>query len=298
MPLATANNLQLHYDTFGDPEHPAVLLIMGLGAQMTLWRDEFCRQLAAQSLYVVRFDNRDIGLSEYLDHLKSPPVNSALLRGLAGRPVAAPYSLSDMAQDAVGLLDALGIERAHVCGASMGGMIAQLCALKHPERCLSLISVMSNTGEPTHRIGRPKAILALVKRAEPNRASAAEHFSQLMATVSGKNYPPDRDVARRIGAELFDRAFHPSGFKRQLLAVLDAKPRTKRLRQLAVPTLVIHGTDDPLVRPIGGATTAAAIPNAEMLWVAGMGHRLPPGVWPFLSRSIGRHSRLVAAGLS
>ena len=292
MPEVTANGLRLHYDTFGNSSDRALILIMGLGAQMLLWRDGFCQALAERGHYVVRFDNRDIGLSEHLDHLRPGPLRGAMLRSLFGLAVEAPYSLSDMAADVMGILDGLGIDRAHVCGASMGGMIAQTCALEHPSRCASLISIMSNTGEYRHRFGRPAAMLALLRRVEPRREAVADNSVRFAHAASGPAFDVDEAEARHMGGLLFDRSFHPAGFKRQLLAVLSARPRTRRLRRLEVPTLVIHGTHDPVVRPAGGSLTARSVPGSQMFWVRGMGHRLPREAWPQIADAIQRHTAM------
>jgi len=291
MPTLKANGLELFYDTFGSPDDQPLVLIMGVGAQMVLWREGFCEALAERGHYVIRFDNRDIGLSEHLDHLKSPSINKAIARSLLGLDVDAPYTFSDMGRDVVGLLDALDLPRAHICGASMGGMIAQTVALEHPERCASLISIMSNTGEMLHRIGRPKAMLALLRKVPPSREAVADNMVRFAHAAKGPRYPVDIQEARRLGGFLFDRSFHPAGFKRHMLAILAAKPRTRALRTLRVPTQVIHGTHDPIVRPVGGKTTARSIPGAELVWIKGMGHRLPEGAWPELGDTIARHTR-------
>ncbi len=289
MPSARANGLMLHYDTFGDRSGQPLVLIMGLGAQMLLWREGFCAALAERGMFVIRFDNRDVGLSEHLDHMRCPPIKKAIAKSLFRLPVGAPYDLSDMAADVVGLLDALELPKAHICGASMGCMIAQTMAVEHPHRCASLISIMSNTGEVRHRLGKPRAMLALLKKVPADRAAVAQNMVDFSYASKGPGYPVDEAEARRLGGELFDRAFHPAGFKRHLLAIFDSPSRTRALRSLRVHTQVIHGTHDPVLRPAGGALTARSVPGAELVWVKGMGHRLPEGAWDLVADAVGRH---------
>jgi len=248
---------------------------MGLGMQLIHWDLELCEQLAERGFHVIRFDNRDSGLSTKID----APVPD-LRRALLGLRLNAPYLLEDMADDAFGLLDHLGIEAAHVVGASMGGMIAQTMAIRRPERVLSLTSIMSTTGE--RRAGRPKLRVmgVLMRQAPRERAAYIEHFVKLFKLIGSKGYPLDDERIRELAAASYDRGHHAAGTGRQLAAIMASGDRTAQLRRLAVPTTVIHGRDDPLVPFRGGRATAAAIPDARLIAVPGMGHDLPREVWP------------------
>jgi len=276
MPNVAANEIRIEYDTFGDRTNPPLLLIMGLGAQMIVWDTEFCERIAGRGFYVIRFDNRDVGLSTHFDDAPEPNV----LAAMAGDPSSAAYTLSDMATDAVGLLDALGIDRAHIVGASMGGMIAQTLAIEHPDKALSLCSIMSTTGDPMVGQPIPEALEVLAATA-PQTVEEAADVSVLAAKVLGGNrYPVDEERTRARAVEAWNRNHDEVGFARQLVGVMASGDRTPRLRDVHVPTLVIHGVDDPLVTPSGGEATAKAIPGAVLLNVEGMGHDLPIPVWP------------------
>jgi pimeloyl-ACP methyl ester carboxylesterase len=250
---------------------------MGLGMQLIHWDLELCERLAERGFHVIRFDNRDSGLSTKVD----APVPD-MRRALVGLRLDAPYLLEDMADDAFGLLDHLGIEAAHVVGASMGGMIAQTMAIKRPERVLSLTSIMSTTGE--RRAGRPKLRVwsVLMRQAPHDREAYIERFVKIFRLIGSKGFPPDDDRIRELAAATYDRGHHTAGTGRQLAAIMASGDRTARLRKLAVPTTVIHGRDDPLVPFRGGRATAAAIPDARLIAVPGMGHDLPREVWPQL----------------
>lgn len=266
--VADLGEIALAYETFGDPGDPAMLLIMGLGAQMILWPEELCEMLAARGYFAIRFDNRDVGRSTILT--APPPAIQALMSGRA----KAPYGLEDMATDAVELLDHLGIERAHIVGSSLGGMIVQRFAIDHPERTMSLASLMSTTGD--RAVGRPtEAAWAVLRTALP---TSREGYIE--ATVAGRaalgTQPPDYARLRQIAERLFARGYHPDGTARHFAAVAVASDRTAELARLRVPTVVIHGSEDPLITPSGGEATAAAIPNAELVLIEGMGHDLPP----------------------
>ena len=277
MPTAAVNGIDLHYDVTGDDDGAPLLLVMGLGAQMVAWDDDFCAALADRGFKVVRFDNRDCGLSTWFDRVPGADV-VALGAAMAGMPIEPPYLLSDMAADAAGLLDHLGIEAAHVVGASMGGMIAQTLAIEHPARVLSLTSIMSTTGDPT--VGGPTGE-ALGVLLAPRPRDRAEAIERGVATTRAIGSPDhfDEERARAKATEFVDRAYNLDGIVRQLLAIVASGDRTERLRRLEVATLVIHGDVDPLVSPSGGAATAAAIPGAEHLVLEGMGHDLPPAYW-------------------
>jgi pimeloyl-ACP methyl ester carboxylesterase len=278
-------DVELAYETFGRRGDPAVLLIMGLGTQMLGWPDELCGLLAGRGLHVIRFDNRDVGLSTHLHD--APPAD--VMAALRGDTRSAAYSLADMAADAAGLIEALGLESAHVVGASMGGMIAQLLALDHPTRARSLTSIMSTTGD--RRVGRPSEAGTAVLLAPParDRAGAIERAVDAAKVIGSPGFPFDEPAVRDRAARSFDRAFDPPGVSRQLLAVLASGDRTARLRALTIPTLVIHGADDPLVNVSGGRATAAAIPGAELVILKGMGHDLPRDLWPELAHRIAGH---------
>jgi pimeloyl-ACP methyl ester carboxylesterase len=275
MPNATANGLTIEYDTTGDRADPAMLLVMGLGAQMILWPEGFCRALADRGFFVIRYDNRDVGLSSQLDAAGVPD-----LAGLMQGKGDSPYHLSDMAADGIGLLDALGMDAAHVVGASMGGMIAQHMALEHPARVLSLCSIMST---PSGRLDADpptaEANAVLLRPAPAGRDEAIEASLQANAIIGSPGFPRDEAAIRDRAARSYDRGYYPLGLMRQFAAILAAGDWSPRLAALDVPTLVIHGDADPLVKPSWGKKTADAIPGAELLLVPGMGHDLPEGAW-------------------
>lgn len=289
---APANGLTLCYETFGNPADPPLLLIMGLGAQMVLWDDDFCVQLAAQGLRVIRFDNRDCGRSTWLD-LPPPRIDLAALTmaALQRRPIPGPYGLRDMADDTAGLLEALGIESAHIAGASMGGMIAQELAIHHPRRVRSLVSIMSSTGRPGLPGPTPEAAAVLMAPPAPGRAEFIANFQNAWRVLRAGAFPEDeaRDPVR--AALIWDRGVNPAGTARQLLAIFKSGDRTQALARVTVPTLVIHGTPDPLVRVEAGRATAAAIPGARLLEVPRMGHALPMALWPEIIPAIAAHCR-------
>jgi pimeloyl-ACP methyl ester carboxylesterase len=274
--FARVGEVDLCYETFGDPGAPPMLLVMGLGGQMVLWDDRFCGKLAERGFFVVRFDNRDIGRSTVLRELGVPSRTQLFLRDRRG----AKYSLDDMAGDAAGLTRQLDLGAAHVVGVSMGGMIAQLLAIQHPRRVRSLVSIMSSTGN--RRVGQahPRLWPRMVRRVRRDREGYIRDFIETYQTIGSTRYPPDPERMRRRAERCFDRGLHPSGAARQLAAVITAYDRTPFLGELNVPTTVIHGTADPLVRPSGGRATAEAIPGARLLMLDGMGHDMPPALWP------------------
>jgi pimeloyl-ACP methyl ester carboxylesterase len=287
---ATANGIELAYETIGDPSNPPLLLVMGLGTQLIHWDLELCELFAERGFYVIRFDNRDAGRSTYVD---APVPN--IRRAMAGLKIDAPYLLDDMADDAFGLLDHLGIEAAHVAGASMGGMIAQTMAIRRPERVLSLTSIMSTTGE--RRAGRPKMRVwgVLLRRAPRDKEAAVEYFVRVFRMIGSKGFPADEDRIRAHAAEAYDRGHSPAGTGRQLAAIMASGDRTARLRGLQVPTLVFHGRDDPLVPFRGGRATADAIPGARLIAIPGMGHDLPRQVWPQLVDAVAQTAARASA---
>ncbi|MFJ9787147.1 alpha/beta fold hydrolase [Amycolatopsis sp. NPDC101161] len=284
MARAQANGLELEYDTFGDPDNPPLVLVMGLGAQMITWEDGFCELLAARGFFVVRYDNRDVGLSTWLDHLPAPDL-AALA---AGDLATAPYLLSDLADDAVGLFDALGITRAHVVGASMGGMIVQQLAIDHPDRLLSVTSIMSTTGDPAVGQAEPWALGLLARPPASTREQALADSVEGYRKLGSPGYPDDEAFLLAKATLHYDRARHPVGTLRHAAAVVASGDRTSRLRDVRLPALVIHGDADPLIDVSGGKATAEAIPGAELLVIPGMGHNLPRAVWPALVEAIGR----------
>jgi pimeloyl-ACP methyl ester carboxylesterase len=285
MPIAPSNGIELCYETFGEPDDPPMLLVMGLGSQMIHWPDDFCAALAARGYQVVRFDNRDMGESTWFDGADTPGVQAAI----GGGDVAVPYLLSDMADDAVGLLDHLGTDRAHVLGVSMGGMIAQTIAIRHPARVASLTSVMSTTGDPD--VGTPTSEAMSALMAPP--AATREAYQDAVvhhAHVWGSPGLFDEERLRETAARAWDRGYNPAGTARQVLAILSSGSRSAELAGLSVPTLVIHGTADTLVQPSGGERTAEVIPDAKLLVIDGMGHDVPPPLWPQLIDAIAGHA--------
>jgi pimeloyl-ACP methyl ester carboxylesterase len=291
MPNVIANGIQIEYDTFGDPSSPPLLLIMGLGAQMILWPEEFCNLLASQGLHVIRFDNRDVGLSSKFDEAGELDVMEIIANPQAGAELNIAYTLDDMADDAVGLLDALGIEKAHVCGVSMGGMIAQTVAIRHQSRVSSLISISSGTGDPSLPWGRPEALAMLVAPTPSERQAYIEHNINVFRTVAGLGYPLNEQIMRPLIERCYDRCYHPQGMARHSTAIIMAGSRTQDLKAVTVPTLVIHGSDDPLLPVEQGRATAEAVPGSELLIIEGMGHDLPAEVWPLLVGTIVQHTQ-------
>ena len=279
--FARVGDLDICYETFGDPGDPAMLLIMGLGTQMVAYHDEFCAQLADRGFYVIRHDNRDIGRSTHLD---AAPVPSFVQ--LVKRDRKSPYTLADMAGDGVGVLDALGIEQAHIVGTSMGGMIAQTVAIRHPERTLSLVSIMSNTGDFFN--GQPALTMyAVLLRPSPReRDGFIEHAVEMFSKLGGTGFPPEVEDLREIASLSYDRGHDARGSQRQLWAIVADRDRAPELRKLTVPATVIHGAQDKLVRPSGGRATARAIPGARLVEIPGMGHGLPRGAWPAIIGAI------------
>jgi pimeloyl-ACP methyl ester carboxylesterase len=288
MARAEANGIELEYDTFGDPADPALLLIMGLGTQMTAWDPQLCSMLAERGYYVIRYDNRDVGLSTQFDHLPEPDI-FAILGGDTG---TAPYLLADLAADAVGLLDALGIERAHVVGASMGAMIGQELAVNHPERVLSLCSIMSTTGD--RAVGQPShdALAAILAPRGADREQSIERGVNVLRAIGSP--APELAVTDewryQRAAAGYDRAYHPVGGTRQFAAIVASPDRTQGLGKLTIPVLVMHGDQDRLINVNGGEATAAAVPGAELIIYPGLGHDLPEPLWPAFVEAITRNA--------
>jgi pimeloyl-ACP methyl ester carboxylesterase len=276
------DRLDVAYERFGDPELPPVLLVMGLGTQMLGWPDGFCDALVRRELHVIRLDNRDIGLSSHMTRAPAPDVRAAL----RGDTSSASYTLSDMAGDAVGLLDALGLDSAHLVGASMGAMIAQTAAIEHPARVRSLTSIMSSTGNRSVGQATQRALAALLSPPAATRADAIDRTVSILGVIGSPGFEFDEaDVRWRTGLA-YDRAHDPVGVGRQLVAIAASGDRTAALRSVSVPTLVLHGADDPLVDVSGGRATARAIPGAELIEFEGMGHHLPRELWVEIARHI------------
>jgi pimeloyl-ACP methyl ester carboxylesterase len=287
---ARANGIELCWDSFGDAGAPPLLLIMGLAAQMIAWPDEFCTLLAERGFRVVRFDNRDIGLSTRFDSTGVPDIGAALTASLQGKPVDAPYRLSDMAADAFGLLDALGIARAHVVGASMGGAIAQTMAIERPERLLTLTSIMATTGEPGLPPPTPEAMGVLLKPPVTTLDGYIRSYVETWKVLRAGSFPEDEALDRERAEAVFARGLNPAGVARQLAAILASGSRKASLRSVRVPTLVLHGDADPLVPLACGVDTAESIPGARFVVIPGMGHALPISFWKRIVEEIATHA--------
>ncbi|MFH2219361.1 MAG: alpha/beta hydrolase [Pseudomonadota bacterium] len=288
--VVSPTGLEIAYETFGKPGDSPLLLIMGLGYQMICWDEKFCGQLAARGYRVVRFDNRDTGLSSWLDTSGVPDI-LALKRLMSLRKTAkAPYSLRDMADDAVGLLDALNIDSAHVVGRSMGGMIGQMMAVHHPGRVRTLVSMMSSTGDPGLPPPAPDVLSALLEPEPPDRAGFIEHSVRVWKLLTGPKFSVDEDLVSRWAGESYDRGLNPDGVARQFAAIVTTGSRKDALKSVTVPTLVIHGDSDPLVPVECGMDTAAAIPGAQLLIIKNMGHTLVRDVYPQVIDAIVRHA--------
>jgi pimeloyl-ACP methyl ester carboxylesterase len=289
MPKAKSNGIEIEYEVIGDAAAPPLLLIMGLGGQMVLWPDAFCHDLAERGHRVIRFDNRDVGKSTHFHHAGAPDLGALLAAVTAGAAPSAPYTLSDMAADAIGLLDALGIDEADIVGASMGGMIAQTLAIEHGKRVRTLTSIMSTTGDPTVQ-PHAEALAFLIEPMPTERAGAIEHGVRMFRAIGSPGFPFEEDRIRSLAALQFDRGMDPAGVLRQLTAVLASGDRTEKLRRVTAPTLVVHGKADVLVPFAGGEKTAAAIPGSRLEAVEGMGHDLPIALWPRLVGWIAEHT--------
>jgi proline iminopeptidase len=287
----TSATPHIEYESLGDDAHPAIVLIMGLGMQLVDWPDEFCAALVARGYRVIRFDNRDCGLSGRIPARKRPRLLLAMTAAALGLPVRAPYTLDDMAADVVGMLDRLDIRAAHIVGASMGGMIAQVLAAKYPQRVLSLTSIMSTSGN--RKLSKPSKAAGktlLTRPADPrDPESVIEHLVHSFGVIGSPAYPSTREELRaRIGRSV-RRAYYPAGVARQLLAVIAAGDRRKLLHTITAPTLVIHGAADPLVPLAAGRDTAQHIPGAQLQVIDGMGHDFPAALLPRLAAAIADH---------
>jgi pimeloyl-ACP methyl ester carboxylesterase len=282
------NGIDIEYVTQGDPSDPALLLVMGLGGQLTAWPDGFVDLLVARGFFVIRYDNRDIGLSTTFEGL---PEMTALFTGDGS---SAPYLIEDMADDGVALLTELGIAKAHVVGVSMGGMITQAMVIHHPDRFLTACSIMSTTGDRVNGMPTGEAMTGLLRPPATNRDEAITGSIESSKVIGSPQYPtPDDELRQRAGAA-YDRAFNPEGTVRQLAAILASPDRTEGLHGVALPFLVIHGAADPLVQPSGGDATAAAVPGSKLITIPGMGHDLPDALWPQVVEAVVANTQLAA----
>jgi pimeloyl-ACP methyl ester carboxylesterase len=289
MPQAHANGIDIEYESFGRRSDPAVILIMGYAAQMTMWPVALCQGLAPLGFRVIRFDNRDAGLSTHLSQLGAPNVAEAFMRAAMGQKVQAPYTLDDMAADTVGLMDALGIGSAHIIGASMGGMIAQIVAAKYPNRTRSLVSIMSTTGRRDLPQGRPDVMAVLTM---PPASTSREHRMaqgrRIWTAIGSPGFPPtDAELTAVVEREVDRAPYDGEAPARQLVAILASEPRNEMLRAVRAPTLVIHGADDPLIPMEGGKDTAASIASSELVIVPGMAHDFTDALVPIYLQYIG-----------
>jgi pimeloyl-ACP methyl ester carboxylesterase len=275
VPRAQANGIEIEYETFGDSSNPAILLVMGLGIQMLGWHEAFCQMLVDRGYFAIRYDNRDVGLSSKIEDGPEPD----LMKLMAGDASSASYTLHDMAGDAAGLLDALAIEKAHVVGVSMGGMIGQTLAIEHPDRVLSLTSIMSTTGNQA--VGQPRqdVMMALIAPAPGDREGYVDFETKMFQMIGSPEYPMPEDELRELIGRSYDRMHYPAGFLRQLTGIIASGDRTEALASVTAPTVVIHGEADPLIQVDGGEATAKAIPGAKLVKIAGMGHDFPPQLW-------------------
>ena len=300
MPTVQANGLTLEYESLGDPANPPIVLVMGLGMQMIMWPDDFCQMLAAKGFRVIRFDNRDVGLSTSLDHLGMPRITLETIKYLLRLPVKAAYYVDDMARDVVGLLDALGIPRAHLVGVSMGGMIAQNVAAHAPSKVASLTSIMSSTGRRNLPGPTSEARRALLE--PPAKRGDVEggtrRLMKVLRAIGSRTHPAEENYLRNLCERHVRRSYNPEGVARQLVAIAASGNRTPVIRQIKAPTLVLHGNEDPLLRPACGEDTARAIRdgggNVTFEMIPGMGHDLPVPLLPQLAERIAEHCRKYA----
>ncbi len=296
MPVARANGLDIAYETVGNPDDPPILLVMGLGAQLTLWNEQFVAALAGHGLRVVMYDNRDVGLSTDFGAWGAADIPAAMAAAFTGKPITAPYTLTDMARDGLGLMDTLGIAKAHVLGLSMGGMIVQLMAGWHPARVTSLTVVMSTSGRRGLPPGKPEAMKALLTRPQTNdRDEIVRHAMSLRRIIGSPGYPPEEASLRAFVEKNVDRRYYPEGVGRQYLAVMASGDRVDLLKTIRVPTLVIHGAEDPLLPADCGRDVATLIPGARLDLIPGMGHDLPDELAADLAARVAAHCKAAAA---
>jgi len=291
MPIVSANGIEVAYDDRGNKNDPVILLIMGLATQMIAWPEAFCDGLVASGFRVIRFDNRDVGLSTKFDAAPAIDLAAIFQDAIAGRKLNVPYDLTDMARDTIGLMDSLSIPKAHMVGASMGGMIAQNLAGRHPDRVQSLVSIMSSSGDPGLPPGKPEAMAAIMQPRPDNtdRESAIQRGMKILQIVGSPGFPSsEAEMRAKVGAA-FDRSYYPAGVGRQFAAIMADGSRVALLKNISVPTLVLHGADDPLVPVEAGKHTAAQISGSKLTVIPGMGHDIPIGLIPVLVEAIAAH---------
>ena len=287
MARVKANGIEIEYETAGNKSDPVLLLVMGLGAQLTIWPDALVEGLAARGFYVIRFDNRDTGLSTDFAAAGVPNIMAAIQKAMKREKVEAPYYLKDMAADALGLLDALGIEKAHMVGASMGGMIVQIIAAQYPQRTRSMVSIYSTSGRPGLPQGKPEALAMLSAQPEgPAREQLVKHGMKLRQTIGSPCYPTPEAELRAFVEKNIDRSWKPEGAARQYLSIIASGDRVEMLKTIKVPTLVMHGEDDPLLPVAGGRDVAALVPGAELQTYPGWGHDFPAKLIPTIADRI------------
>ena len=275
MPKANANGIKIEFETFGDKSSPSVLLIMGLAGQLIHWQKEFCENLSSKGYHVIRYDNRDSGLSTKFDDVSLAEAMEKIGTIFMGEKVPVPYSIEDMANDAAGLLDFLNIKQAHICGMSMGGYIAQAFAINNPSRTLSLTSIYSHSGNRKEFLPTEEVMKFMLTPTPENRDANIEYTMKYYKLISGTGLPFDEDFHQNLATQSYDRSFCPGGVARQYLAIMTQKDRATDLEKLATPALIVHGDDDPVIPLAGGEATAAVIPNAEIKIIKGMGHAMP-----------------------
>jgi proline iminopeptidase len=293
MALVRSNGISLAVESAGPAVAPPIVLVMGLGMPLVFWPDAFVEGLLAAGFRVIRFDNRDCGLSSRVEEGPHTPIPVAMARTVMGLEVHAPYTLADMAADVVGLLDAMSIARAHVVGVSLGGMVAQVMAARHPGRVATLTSIMSSSGNPFVSMARPRALRAILHRPEDphDSRSVAEHLVHVMQVIGSPGHPADEDALRRQCERVAERGYDHHGIARQLLAMLASGDRRHELEAIRAPTLVIHGAEDPLVPRAAGREVARLVPGAKLLEFEGMGHDMPAPLLPEIVAAIASHCR-------
>ncbi|MFX1456332.1 MAG: alpha/beta fold hydrolase [Promethearchaeota archaeon] len=286
MPKAKANNIEIEFETFGNTTDSPLLLINGLGSQMINWDEGFIQCLVERGFFVIRFDNRDVGLSTKVEEAGEPDIMQAYLAIQRGEFFEPPYTVEDMADDTIGLLDFLKIEKAHICGFSMGGMLVQVIGYRHPTRVLSLICISSSTGNPEIPRGDPEVGRVMATPAPADREGFVEYYVKLRSLLNGPEFPYDEVKNRDYAGRAYDRCYYPPGITRQSLAMMVSGNRKPKLSSIQAPTLVIHGTDDPVISVEGGKDVHEAIQGSKLLLIEGMGHSLPPEVWDEISNAI------------